>query len=367
MRLAVIGLGNAAETLHLPALRGIPNVTLVGGVDPNEDRRRQMGTKFDVPTFESFDALLAATELEVALVGTPPDSHAAYCLQALDAGAHVICEKPFVTSLAEADQVIAAAEATGRHIALNHPFREMPIFRAVKDAIGSQGVGSLVVAQVWQLMDLPPWQESGWRRDMPMQVLFEAGIHLVDYAMYLFGERPHAVSATMSTCGVKDIDSDAVTAATLEFSGGRVAQVWQNRFCKGETQFFEVRADCQEASLRASYGGRVRLSAGLHRSTRPHLRFEYGMSGLAWRENGHRRSMIARNPKDPPMLATRTVLANTVRAFAEGTEPPASAQVGRDGLEVLAGLYHAARTGQRINLDDTAALVDVQIGVPPAP
>src|SRR5262245_64061254 len=60
-------------------------------------------------------------------------------------GAHVICEKPFVASLDEADRVMAAAEAAGKRIALNHEFREMPIFRALRDAAAPSDI---VFAQV---------------------------------------------------------------------------------------------------------------------------------------------------------------------------------------------------------------------------
>ena len=67
---------------------------------------------------------------------------------------------------------------------------------------------------------------------------------------------------------------------TLEFSRGRLAQVTQNRLCKGETQYFEVRAESPSASYRASFGGRARSTTGLLRDTKPHIRFEYGLREL---------------------------------------------------------------------------------------
>ena len=56
------------------------------------------------------------------------------------------------------------------------------------------------------------------------------------------------------------------------------------------------------------------MSAGLHRSTRPHLRVDYGVSGMAWREVGNDRTLLARNPKDPGMIATRYVFEKTLEA-----------------------------------------------------
>jgi predicted dehydrogenase len=138
----------------------------------------------------------------------------------------------------------------------------------------------------------------------------------------------------------------------------------QNRLCKGETQDFELRADTARASLRASFGGRARLTAGLFRSTRPHLRFEYGTAGIAWQEVGARRRLLARNPRDPGMLATRLVLERSLRAFRNGGEPPASGEAGRDVLAVIGAAYRSAATGARVTIDDAllAQLHDVQLG-----
>jgi predicted dehydrogenase len=309
--------------------------------------------------------MLGRTKPDIVIVGTPPDSHADYCLRALDAGANIICEKPFVSSIDEADQLIDAARRAGKRIALNHEFREMPIFRAIRDAAGRD----VVFAQVWQLMDLPPWAEPGWRGQMLQRTLYEAGVHLVDFLIALFGETPTAVSSTVSTCGVREGETDAVALVTMEFSRGRLAHVVQNRLCKGETQYFEVRAERPDASLRASFGGRARVSAGLFRSTRPHVRLEYGVSGLAWREVGNRRTVLASNPKDPGMIATRYVFEKTLEAFRTGGAPPASDEDARAVLEVIAACYHSAATGRRVSLEsgETRELAGMRMGAAPVP
>lgn len=356
VRIALVGLGNAGYTLHLPALAGMPAHRVVGAVDPDEAKRRRAAGTFGVPVFDDFDAMLSAAQPDVVVVGTPPSSHMDYCLRSIAAGAHVICEKPFVASLAEADRILDAAKSAGRRVGLNHEFREMPIFRAVRDAVTSGETGKLNFAQVWQLMDLPPWAEPGWRGQMLQRTLYEAGVHLVDFLMALFGERPVAVTATTSTCGVREGETDAVALVTLEFSRGRLAQIVQNRLCKGETQYFEVRADTDEASIRASFGGRARLTAGLFRSPKPHARVEFGIAGLAWQERGAKRRQLARNPKDPGMIATRLVFERTLEAFANGGEPPASGEAGRDVMAVIGAAYRSAATGSRVVIDDALLL-----------
>jgi D-apiose dehydrogenase len=352
VRIVLVGLGEAGFSIHLPALARIPSVRVAGGADPDAGRRDRAAAKFRLPVFADVDRMLAETRPDVVIVGTPPATHAEYCLRALAAGAHVLCEKPFVSSLDEADQVLEAAAAAGRGVALNHEFREMPILRALCEEAGRAGPGGVAFAQVWQLVNVPAWTEAGWRGQIAQRTLYEAGVHLIDFLIALFGEKPVSVQASTSTGGLREGPGDAVALVTLEFSGGRLAHLLQNRVCRGETQYFEVRAEMPTASLRASFGGRSRLSAGLHRGTRPHVRIEYGLSGIAWKEIGIRRRFLARNPKDPRVAATRVVFERTFAAFRTGTRPPTGGAAGRDVLQVIAAAYHSAATGRRVRLDD---------------
>jgi predicted dehydrogenase len=261
-----------------------------------------------------------------------------------------LCEKPFATTVQEADVVLRVASDVQRQVAVNHEFREMPAHRAVLDAARSKGDGSLVFAQVWQQMDLPPWTEAGWRGRLKRRTLFEAGVHLLDLLVALYGEFPSAVQASISHAALEGEERDAIVVAILEFSRGRLGVLTQNRVCRGERQYFEVRADFERASWRASFGGRARFSAGLHRGTRPHIRLEYGLSGLAWREVGGRRTIAARNPRDPNMTATRVVLDRTLTAFRNGGEPPTSGATARRLLEIVDACYESAAVGRRVSI-----------------
>ncbi len=353
LRVAVAGLGNAAVNLHLPGLMNMPVAHVVAGSDPSEAQRVAAAQRFKFPTFPTLTEMLQVTTPDVVIVCAPPKAHKQIALESFAAGAHVLCEKPLATSIPEAEEILAAAKASGKRLALNHEFREMPAFRAVLDAVKSDS-GGVVFAQAWQNMDLPPWAEPGWRGQLLNGVLYEAGIHLVDFVIAAFGETPRAVTATMSSCGMREEQTDSVALVTLEFSRGRLAQVTQNRFCKGETQYFEVRVETPNASHRVSYGGRARVSLGLLRSTKPHVRVELGAAGTAWRERGHARSKIAANPGNAPMIATRNLVERTLNAFQQGSEAPASGEAGLDTLRVLAAAYISAADGRRVALDDPA-------------
>jgi predicted dehydrogenase len=351
MRAAVVGLGWAAGEFHLPALRALDDVELVGGADPSEEQRAGWVKSTGAPAFDSIEQLMESARPELVVVGTPPNSHAELCIKALDGGAHVICEKPFVSTVEEADRVLATAAAAGRSVAVNHQYRAKPVFRAVKEQIGRPGVGRLVFCQISQLMDLPPWDEPvPWRAAMPNRTLFEAGCHLVDLLLDLFGEVPEAVYARHSSGLDTTRNADAVHLVMLEFSGGRLAQITIDRLCRAGTRYIELRADCEDASLRASHGGRVLLQMGMKRAERPGIRLLYGLGGVAWAEIGTRRKKLARNPRNPGVAATVTLFREIVTAFREGREPPSSGRQARDGLLVIEAAYRSSDSGERVEL-----------------
>ena len=219
LRVGVAGLGFAAHTLHLPALRAIADVTIAGGCDPDERRRAEWSRTVSGPAFASFDELLVQTRPDLVVIASPPDTHLSLCASALASGAHVICEKPFVATVADAETVLRLARVAGRFVAVNHEFREMPIFARLRERIGDQDIGRLLFAQVWQVMDLTPWDEPvKWRAALADRALWEAGIHLVDLLLHLFGEKPLALYARTSN-GSGPLP-DAIHLVTLEFSGG---------------------------------------------------------------------------------------------------------------------------------------------------
>lgn len=349
MRYGIVGLGWAARAFHVPALKTVPGAQIVGGVDSSAEQRESFGREAGVPTFATVDELFAEAAPEVLVIATPPDSHLDLCLAALERGAHVLCEKPFVSNASEATTVLAAATAAGRQVAINHEYREKPIFRAVKEQVGAPGVGRLVFTQIMQLMDLAPWDEpTPWRREMPNRTLFEGGVHLVDLLLMLYEEPAEAVYARRSAGLDPGRDADAIHLLTIEFPGNRLAQITIDRLCRAGTRYIELRADCEEASLRASHGGRVLFQLGMKRAQRPGARLLFGLGGLAWIERGTSRKTIARSPRNPGVVATGSLFRKIDEAFRRNVEPPASAREARDGLEIIDAAYRSAETGERV-------------------
>jgi predicted dehydrogenase len=354
VRVAVIGLGGATSMFHVPALRRLSGAELVGGSDLSPGRRAEWERETGAASYASSDELLERTRPELVIVATPPETHARLCLQAIDAGCHVFCEKPLAGTVVEADEIIEAARAAGRTVAVNHEFREHPIYRSVRDGVASGRYGRLAFCQVWQLLDLTPWDEpTAWRAGMADRALLEGGIHLVDLLIWIFGAPPTAVTASHSAGFHAQPDADAVQLVTLEF-GAQLGQITMNRLCRAGTRYLELRADCEQASLRASFGGRALVQVGVKRAERRGVRLDYGFSGLAWVEQGLSRTRLARNPRDAGVVGTTRLLEGLVRAIERGEEPPSSVREARQVLAAIEGAYASSQTGKRIELHQPA-------------
>jgi predicted dehydrogenase len=354
MRLGFAGLGWAARGFHVPALREVPSVEIVGGFDNSPEQRASWERETGHPAYGSLEELVEKGRPELLSIATPPAAHYELLLGALGAGLHVFCEKPFVETLEQADHVLESAEERGLRIAVNHVFREKPIFKAIKETIDSGEVGRLVFCQIWQLMDLPPWEEHvAWRAAMPNRTLFEGGVHLVDLLLTYFGEPPEAVFASHSS-GFHERDADAVHLVTFEFPGGRLAQLTIDRLCPSGTRYAEVRADCERASLRASHGGRAVAQIGKKRAESTGLRIDYATGGLAWMEQGLRRKTLARDPRNSGVYGSGKLLQKVVAAIEEGREPPSSGREARQALAVIEAAYRSAAAGKRIEVPAAA-------------
>lgn len=360
MRFGYIGLGRATRLYHLPALERIPGATAIGGVDASPEQRAAWTANTGAPTYPTLDELLEQRP-DVVVVATPPQLHAEQCVAALQGDADVFCEKPFTMTTEEADRILAAIDETGRQVAVNHQYREKPIFRVLRERIRSEEFGRLAFCQMWQLMELAPWDEpTPWRAQMARRTLLEGGVHLVDLMIQTFGELPEAVYARRSSGFHEDAEADPVQIVTLEFSGGRIGLITLDRVSKGGTRYLEVRADCEQASLRASHGGRAYAQIGLKRAEPTGIKIDYGLGGLAWSEIGRRRKVLARGPKEMNVAATGDLLVAAVDAFRTRSEPPSSAQEARNVIAVIEAAYESNETGSRIVMEGRLVKPGVQ-------
>jgi predicted dehydrogenase len=346
MRIGFAGLGFAARNIDLPAARlttGAP----AGGFDPVAEQRESWRVETGLPAYGSLEELFEGEGPEVVIVATPPGAHREVAEAALKLGAHVVCEKPLADTSADGERMAALAEERGLSLAVLQELRAEPIFDGLRRRIGEPGTGPLAFLQVSQLVDSPLSERGGWRAGLPS--LLHAGVHLVDLTLSLFGEAPVAVS-DQNWSPPRAAGDDSIHLVTIEFDGGRLAQITMQRAHRGGTRYLEVRADCELASLRASRGGRAELRLGRPLSRRAGVRLELSAGGLAWEERDHRRIHLARNPRNALVAGTASQLQAMLAAIRSGVVPPSSATEALTTMRVIEAAYASARAGRRIEL-----------------
>lgn len=155
-RAGMIGVGNICE-FHVAAVRALPDVELVGVVDVDPARAAAFAAKHQVTVYPSLAALVAAGA-NVIHVLTPPSSHGKVARAALEAGCHVIIEKPMTEDPAEGRELAALARAKGKTITVDHSLLFDPQVARALDAVRSGSLGQIVSVDILRGSEYPPFE-----------------------------------------------------------------------------------------------------------------------------------------------------------------------------------------------------------------
>lgn len=347
LKIAIVGLGQAAQNIHLPALRALSKqFTIVAGCDPDESARATLpGAKVYTDTEE----LTRAGGIDAVSICSPPSAHCEQTCAALSAGLHVFCEKPLAMTLAEADRMLAAAAEAKRTLAVNGQFPDMAIHQAAQTEIGSQRFGRLLLMQVTQSFRTNEATEAGWRRHAPRRVAFDFGVHLFDLAAFFFGELPASIACTISSLGTPV--KEAATTIQLEFPSGGAASFVLNRVSAGAERYCDIVLTGVDSEARCSIGGRADLEFGLAgRSRMPYARARFARGGTAERVQAGRSQLLAREGPNPFAAATAVRLQAFYEQVRSDKAMPRSATYHREMLALALAAYESAETGQRIDM-----------------
>jgi predicted dehydrogenase len=349
MRIALVGLGRVAEQIHLPACAMIPNVKIIAACEPDRDRRRLMAKQFGISTqYETPEALFEKEKPDIAVIGTPPHFHRDHCLLAIENGAHVLCEKPFVQNLREADEVIEAADQKRLSVFVNNQYRYMKIYSYIQERIKSGDFGKPFLIQFWQQMFHPPSEEKNWRAGLQQYTLFEFGTHPIDLISYFFDDLPISISAnTPHRHG--DLKTDVVVQATLRFTGQRLATLMFNRISHAPERYLEMRIDCEKASFRISFGGLARLALTWSRiSGRPVTRFSFVKGGEARMEAKGRSQLLVNERKEGRPRATAMLMEELIKSIKRGDVIKDRVRHARDIIQIVLAGYESAKSGETV-------------------
>ena len=201
IRVGVIGCGAQGQN-HLRVIKelGVEAAVVSAFCDLNPERLLNTSEMWpQARATDDFKEMLAPGELDLVIVATMPNTHAQIALAALEAGADVLCEKPFMRDLEEATAVLNTAERLARQVQLGTNMRYMPTSRYLHDLVASGEVGEPVFYKAWGCHVNPPWWAPNYYLSRSAGgVLASTLIHALDLAIWVGGSpNPVSVSASM--------------------------------------------------------------------------------------------------------------------------------------------------------------------------
>ncbi|KAF1715114.1 hypothetical protein CSC71_02575 [Pseudoxanthomonas sangjuensis] len=156
LRIAIVGAGYVA-THHVAALKQLDFVDVVGICDSNLAAAQALAARFGVPRTAASLAELADAQPQAVYVLTPPSSHPAIALAALDMGCHVLVEKPMADSVADCEAMIAKAQARGLLLGVNHSDLFDPVLMQALQAVRDGRIGEVLSVDVTRNSEYPPY------------------------------------------------------------------------------------------------------------------------------------------------------------------------------------------------------------------
>ena len=301
-------------------------------------------------TFESAQAAIQDANVSAVIIATPHDTHAPLARAALAAGKHVLVEKPFAVTTADAVALVGLAQEHDVCLAVAEEYRLSPLIGAARGVLESGRLGRILFARASAVTRFQP--AEAWKRDPVAAgggVLLDVGIHYVDLLRYLVGE---PVNVFAHAPGGAD-GAELTAAAMLSFGSGTVAHLtitWEGRRGPDEPNLELIgehgglRVDFRRprveewTALPSSHWSR-RLRAALPWRVRERLA---GLiSGLPQAKTRHHR-VPARD-----LIGSHALVADFVGAFIERRSPAADGRDGARDLAVVRAAYESMRTGRQ--------------------
>lgn len=329
----LVGCGRIAKN-HLESIKAIPQASLVAICDNNPAALNHGIDKYGGLGYQSYQDMLANPYIDVVNICTPSGLHASMAIAAMEAGKHVLVEKPMAMSLAEADAMIATAEAKGVILGVVHQNRFNKVIVQTRKALeeGKFGIlthGSAVVR--WHRDDAY-YQQAPWRGTWAQDggCLMNQSIHNIDLLQWMFGPVQSVFAHTATNC--RKIQGEDVAVAVLKFKSGALATI--------------------EASV-TIYPKNLEETLNIFGTTGTAV-----VGGIAvnkietWRfPEEDEAAVLAEQLQEPPNVygyGHADIIVDFIDAIMCGREPAVSGKEGRKALEIILAIYHSVKYKKEI-------------------
>ena len=326
MRALIIGAGVISK-VHCDALVS-HNVTVAGIYDVRLEAAQALAKQFGAKAYNDLEEALNSG-IDFAVVCTPSGTHASLANRVMEAGKDVVVEKPLALTTEDCDAILQTEQRTGRICAPISQFRFSPVFRAVKDCLDRQALGTLVMSSLSMKDPRPPeYYADTWKGTKKMDggELMNQGIHGIDVMCGLLG-KPTAVSGHVTT-RCHEIEAEDTAVAHLVFPGGTLGTVDSSTAVGNwKPRRLEI---CGSNGLIVIESDRVTLAEGVDLEQADPQRSRDGWNVSVDLHALSYQNILAAMLRNAPLEYTAEDAANTVR--------------------VICAIYESSETGRRVHL-----------------
>lgn len=346
VRILILGTGNMAAS-HVIAYQKIPGVQVVAGVDRRSEILAGFCGKFGIPEkFATLEEAIAWGEFDAVSNVTPDAAHHSTTLLLLNAGKHVLCEKPLATNTADALEMAEVARAKGLIGMVNLTYRNVAVLQKAAELVDEGAIGALKhfeasYLQSW--LSQPAWgdwrTESQWLWRLSTEhgskgVLGDVGIHILDFVTFAARSEIDGLSCRLKTfdkaeggrIGEYTLDANDSFTLQAELENGALGTISATRYASGHLNDLRLRLYGDKGGLEVRFEKQIESLRICH---------DPDLESAEWRE-------VAAEP-------VPTVYERFVTAIREGvpTEP---------GFDHGAGLQQALDAAERSNADQSRFL-----------
>ena len=243
VKYGIIGCGAIAQRRHMPECAATRESALIALADPVRERVEELAVKYGAKPFTDYRDMLASKDVDAVVVAGPNSTHASMSIEALNAGKHVLCEKPMATTREDARAMIEAAKKNNKFLMIGLNQRLMPPHVRAKEILQSGRLGKVLSFRTafkhpgpegWSVDAGRSWffkKGSAW-----LGVTGDLGVHKADLLRWLLSDEFAEVGGIVSTLDKRDpegnlIDLDDNAFFTLKSVGGIIGSMilsWTN-------------------------------------------------------------------------------------------------------------------------------------------
>jgi predicted dehydrogenase len=332
VRVAILGTGIIVNDFHMLTLQNNHRAEVVAAANLHSESLGRLSRRFNIPrTYTNFTEVAQDPDVDAVVVGLPNYLHAPVTIEMLEAGKHVLCEKPMALSVAEAEAMVAASQRTGSKLMIAHMWRFDPEILWLKSVVASGQLGQVFKAKshaIWLYEGPAPGSWFVTPQFAGGGALADMGIHSIDTLRFVLGgARPVRVSAIVGT-HFQNMKMDDTATVLLEFEGGIAGLIeagWYHLYAdglEGYTQVFGTKGYARA------------LPSELHT-------YVQGVWSVTHPKMPERKQQC-----DMPMYQAQ--MDHFLDCVLEGRNPSPSGTDGLWAMRVLEAAYRSAEVGETI-------------------